>query len=61
MKQGLTEEVFSVSMPIVLRGKPAQKQRLLVGGEQVSSIAIIHVSVSGLLDVSVVKGTVDGD
>ena len=41
-----------------VRGKPAQKHTLLVRGERVSGIAI---STSGLLDVSVVKGTVDGD
>lgn len=42
-----------------MRGKPAQKHAWFVRGERVSGIAII--SVSGLLDVSVVKGTVDGD
>ena len=42
-----------------IQGKPAQKHTWLVRGERVSGIAII--SVSGLLDVSVVKGTVDGD
>ena len=42
-----------------IRGKPAQKHTLLVRGERVSGIAMI--STSGLLDVSVVKGTVDGD
>ena len=42
-----------------IRGKPAQRHTWLVRGERVSGIAII--SVRGLLDVSVVKGTVDGD
>ena len=42
-----------------MRGKPAQKHTLLVRGEHVSAIA--NISVSGLLDVDVVKGTVDGD
>ena len=42
-----------------MRGKPAQKQTLLVRGERVSAIA--NISVSGLLDVKVVKGTVDGE
>lgn len=42
-----------------VRGKPAQRHTWLVRGEHVSGIAMI--SVSGLLDVSVVKSTVDGD
>ena len=42
-----------------MRGKPAQKHALLVRGEHVSAIA--NISVSGLLDVDVVKGPVDGD
>lgn len=42
-----------------MRGKPAQKHALLFRGEHVSAIA--NISVSGLLDVDVVKGTVDGD
>ena len=42
-----------------IRGKPAQKHTLLVRGERVLGIAMI--STSGQLDVSVVKGTVDGD
>ena len=42
-----------------IRGKPAQKHSLLVRGEHVSGIALI--SVNGLLDVDVVKGSVDGD
>ena len=42
-----------------IRGKPAQRHTWLVRGERVSGIAMI--SVSGLLDVSVMKGTVDGD
>ena len=40
-------------------GKPAQKHTLLVRGERVSAIA--NISTSGLLDVNVVKGTVDGE
>jgi transposase len=42
-----------------IRGKPLQKKTLLVRGERVSAVAII--SVNGLLDVFVTKGTVDGD
>ena len=42
-----------------IRGKPAQKHSLLVRGEHVSGITLI--SVNGLLDVDVVKGSVDGD
>ena len=42
-----------------IRSKPTQSHTWLVRGERVSGIAM--VSVSGLLDVSVVKGTVDGD
>ena len=41
-----------------MRGKPAQKLTLLVRGERVSTIA--NISTSDLLDVDVVKGTVDG-
>ena len=40
-------------------GKPAQRHTWLVRGERVSGIAMI--SVSGLLDVSVMKDAVDGD
>lgn len=40
-----------------MRGKPAQKHTLLVGGERVSVIA----SINGLLGIDVIKGTVDGD
>ena len=42
-----------------MRGKPAHRHTLLVRGEHVSGIAVI--SVNGLLDISVVKGSVDGD
>ncbi len=42
-----------------MRGKPAQKQVLLVRGEHVSGIA--NISVNGLLDVRVVKGAVNGE
>ena len=42
-----------------MRDKPAQKHTLLVRGERVSAIA--NISTSGLLDVDVVKGTIDGE
>ena len=42
-----------------MRGKTPQKHTLLVRGEHVSGIGII--SVNGLLDVSIVKGPVNGD
>ena len=42
-----------------MRGKPPQKHTLLVRGERASAIA--NISMKGLLDIDVVKGTVDGD
>lgn len=42
-----------------LRGKPLQSQQLLIRGERVSAIACI--SVAGLLDVKMSRGTTDGD
>ena len=42
-----------------MRGMPLVSHRLLVRGECVSALAII--SVSGLLDVKVVRGTTNGD
>ena len=42
-----------------LRGIPLKKQTMLVRGERVSGIAFM--SVNGLLDVSIVRGTTDGD
>ena len=42
-----------------MRGKTPQKHTLLVRGEHVSGIGIL--SVNGLLDVSIVKGPVNGD
>ena len=42
-----------------MRGKPAQKHALLCRGEHVSIIA--NISLSSLLYVDIVKGTVDGD
>ena len=42
-----------------MRGNPLQKRTLLVRGERVSAIAII--SVEGILDVTVHKGTTNGD
>ena len=41
------------------RGKPLQSHKMLVRGERVSAIACM--SVAGLLDVKMVKGTTDGD
>jgi len=42
-----------------LRGIPPKHNTLLVRGEHVSGLAFM--SVNGLLDVSIVKGTTDGD
>ena len=42
-----------------LCGKPLKNNTMLVRGENVSGLAFM--SVNGLLDVSVVKGTTDGD
>lgn len=42
-----------------LRGIPPKHNTLLVRGERVSGLAFM--SVNGLLDVSIVKGTTDGD
>ena len=57
-----TEEICSGNMEytVAMHGKPAQKYTLLVRREYYVS-AIANISVSGLLDVDVVKGTVDGD
>lgn len=42
-----------------LRGKPVNCQKLLVRGERVSAIAAM--TVSGVLDVKIVRGSVKGD
>ena len=42
-----------------MRAKPVQKHTLLVRGEDVSAIAIM--SVNGLLDIDIVKSTVDSE
>lgn len=42
-----------------MRGIPLRKHSLLVRGERVSGLAFM--SIEGLLDVSIVKGTTDGD
>ena len=42
-----------------MRGKPAERHTLLVRGDRVSAIA--NISINGLLDIDVMKGTVDGD
>ena len=42
-----------------LRGIPLKKNTLLVRGEHVSGLAFM--STNGLLDVSIIKGTVNGD
>jgi hypothetical protein len=42
-----------------MRGIPLKKHTLLVRGERVSAIAIM--SLSGILDVSIIKGTTNGD
>ena len=42
-----------------LHGKPLQSHKMLVRGERVSAIACL--SVAGLLDVKMLRGTTDGD
>ena len=42
-----------------MRGNPLQKRTLLVRGERISAIVIM--SVEGILDVTVHKGTTSGD
>lgn len=42
-----------------IRGKPAQKQKLLVRGEHVSAMCIM--SMEGILSCRIARGGVDGD